>query len=267
MTITMGDVLAISVQEHVAQVALNRPDKLNAVDFELFEALGDAADSLASNASVRAVVLTGAGDNFCSGLDTSVFAAGEASLTPAMFAPGETSPANLFQRAAYPWRELPVPVICAIRGVAFGAGLQIALGADLRIASPDTRMSIMEIKWGLVPDMAITTTMRDIVAADVAKDLAWSGRILDAEEALQLGLLTAIHDDPLSLAMDKAAGIAARSPEAVRGIKKLFNAGWQMQDADALRLEARLQAAIIGSPNQAEAVMANVEGRAPVFED
>jgi enoyl-CoA hydratase/carnithine racemase len=263
----MSDVLTISVQEHVAQVALNRPDKLNAVNFELLEALGATAGSLASNPSVRAVVLTGVGDNFCSGIDTSVFAGGEASLSPAMFAPGESSPANFFQRAAYAWRELPVPVICAIRGAAFGAGLQIALGADLRIAAPDTRMSIMEIKWGLVPDMAITTTLRDIMAADVAKDLAWSGRILDADEALRLGLLTAIHDDPLSMAMDKAAAIAARSPEAVRGIKKLFNAGWRTQDADALQLEAKLQAAIIGSPNQAEAVMANVEGRAPVFGD
>ena len=263
----MSDVLTISVQEHVAQVALNRPVKLNAVNFELLEALGNTAGSLASNPSVRAVVLTGVGDNFCSGIDTSVFAGGEASLSPAMFAPGESSPANFFQRAAYAWRELPVPVICAIRGAAFGAGLQIALGADLRIAAPDTRMSIMEIKWGLVPDMAITTTLRDIMAADVAKDLAWSGRILDADEALRLGLVTAVHEDPLSVAMDKAAGIAARSPEAVRGIKKLFNAGWQMRDADALQLEAKLQAAIIGSPDQAEAVMANVEGRAPVFRD
>lgn len=263
----MSDVLTMSVQGHVAQVELNRPDKHNAVNLELFEALAAAAGSLAGNRSVRAVVLSGAGDNFCSGIDTGMFGSGEITLTPSMFAPGEGSPANMFQRAAYAWRELPVPVICALHGVTYGAGLQIALGADLRYASPDARLSIMEIKWGLVPDMAITTTLRDIMPADAAKELAWSGRILDAEEALRLGLLTRIHEDPLGASMDTAAEIAARSPEAVRGIKQLFDSAWRMTDADALQLEATLQGRIIGSPNQREAVMANIERRAPEFKD
>ncbi|NIV17289.1 MAG: crotonase/enoyl-CoA hydratase family protein [Woeseiaceae bacterium] len=263
----MSDVLTQTVQGHVAQVELNRPDMHNAVNLELFEALAAAASSIATNRSVRAVVLCAAGDNFCSGIDTGMFGDSTAALTPSMFAPGEGSPANMFQGAAYAWRELPVPVICAIQGVAFGAGLQIALGADLRYAAPDARLSIMEIEWGLIPDMAITTTLRDVMPADAAKELAWSGRIVAAEEALRLGLLTGIQDDPLSAAMDKAGEIAARSPEAVRAIKQLFDSAWRMKDADALQLEARLQAGIIGSPNQLEAVMAKTERRAPEFKD
>lgn len=263
----MSDVLTISVQEHVAQVALNRPDKHNAVNLELFEALGDAAGTLASNQSVRAVVLTGAGDNFCSGIDTSLFASGEKGLDSSMFAPGKGSKANLFQRAAYAWRELRVPVICAIHGVCYGAGLEIALGADMRFAAKDARLSIMEVKWGLIPDMAVSVHLRDIMPADKAKELAMTGRIVEAAEALEIGLVTALCDDPLAAALDKAAEIAGRSPQAVQSIKQLFDSAWHMGEAEALRLEAELQMALIGTPNQGEAVMANIQRRAAQFED
>jgi len=182
-------------------------------------------------------------------------------------APTSGSVANLFQRAGYAWRELPVPVICAVQGICYGGGLQIALGADLRFASPDARFSIMESKWGLVPDMGITTTLRNLVAPDRVKELAWSARIFDAAEALELGLVTALHDDPLSMARQAASEYASRSPDAVRGIKQLVNAAWSMSDAEALSLEAKVQLGILGKHNQMEAVRANLDKRAPEFVD
>jgi enoyl-CoA hydratase/carnithine racemase len=254
----MNDVLTVTTEGHLAHVTLNRPDKHNAVSLEMFEALGDTGERLSTDRSIRAVVLSGAGDHFCSGIDTSIFGEAEPAIDAKSMAPGKSTPANFFQRAAYTWRELPVPVICAINGVAFGA--------DLRYAAPDARLSIMEIKWGLIPDLAISTTLRDILPVDKAKELTWTGRIVNAPEALELGLVTAVYDDPVAAALETAAGICARSPEAIRSAKKLFNRAWQMDEAEALALEARLQTAILGSANQAEAVRANIEHRAPVFE-
>ena len=263
----MTDVVTTTIDEHVATVTLNRPDKRNAISIEMFAALGDAGEQLKARRAVRAVVLTGAGEHFCSGIDTSVFQQAGAGVEPTMMAPVEPSPANFFQRCAYVWRELDVPVICALQGIAYGGGLQIALGADLRFASPTTRLSILEVKWGLIPDLAISTTLRDILPLDRIKELAWSGRVVDAAEALELGLVTAIHDEPRAAAQEFAAEIAARSPDAIQSMKHLFNKAWQMSDAQALALEARLQGAIIGAPNQVEAAMANLQGRAAVFAD
>jgi enoyl-CoA hydratase/carnithine racemase len=185
----------------------------------------------------------------------------------ALLKPVAGSTANIFQRAAYAWRELPVPVICALRGVVFGAGLQIAIGADLRYAAPGTQFSIMESKWGLIPDMAISTTLRDILPPDRVKELAWTARVFDAAEALQLGMITAIEDDPLAAARKMARVIRGRSPDAVRGIKRLVNEAWQHSEKDSLALEAQLQLRVLGAPNQAEAVRANLEKRAPDFID
>jgi enoyl-CoA hydratase/carnithine racemase len=263
----MSDVLTISVDARVATVTLNRPHKHNAIDLAMFSALGDAGEELKADRSVRAVVLTGSGENFCSGIDTSVFEQAGSAIDPSMMAPVASSPANVFQRAAYVWRELETPVICAVNGVAFGGGLQIALGADLRFASPGARFSIMEIEWGLIPDLALSATLRDIVPLDRVKELAWSGRIVAAEEALELGLVTAIHDDPLLAATETARGIAARSPDAIRGIKRLCNRAWRLSDAEALALEAEIQSRILRSPNQLEAIMARLERREPRFQD
>jgi enoyl-CoA hydratase/carnithine racemase len=262
----MSDALTVTTEGHVAHVTLNRPDKHNAVSLGMFEALGETGEQLGADRSVRAVVLSGAGEHFCSGIDTGIFAKAEPAIDATSMAPGKSTPANFFQRAAYTWREMPVPVICAINGVAFGAGLQIALGADLRYAAPDARFSIMEIKWGLIPDLAISTTLRGILPLDKAKELTWTGRILDATEALELGLVTAVHDDPVTAALEAATGICSRSPDAIRSAKMLFNRAWQMSEAEALALEAELQTAILGSANQAEAVLANIEQREPVFE-
>ena len=160
-----------------------------------------------------------------------------------------------------------MPVICAMHGAAFGAGFQIAMGADLRYASPDCRLSVMEIKWGIIPDMGISRTAAGILATDTAKELAWTGRTVAAEEALQLGLVSAVVDDPKHKAIEVAESITLRSPDAVRAIKRLFEETPAMSVADALRLEAELQMTLLGSSNQAEAVAANMEKRAPNFED
>ncbi len=246
---------------------LNRPDRLNAIDLQMFAELGEAGVRLAAEPAIRAVVLHGAGDNFCAGIDVDVFNDDAASVVASSMAPQESSPANLFQRAAYVWRELHVPVICAISGVAFGAGLQIALGADLRYARADSRLSIMEIKWGLIPDMAISATARHVVAVDKLKELAYSGRVVNGVEALQLGLLTALHEDPLTAAREMAAEVAGKSPDAVVAIKKLFNDGWNLSEAEALALEAALQSRLIGSENQLEAARANLSKRKPEFKN
>jgi len=263
----MSDVVTVAGGGHVRHVTLNRPDKHNAVNLEMFEALGDTGERLGADRSIRAVVLSGAGEHFCSGIDTSMFAEDASGIDAALMRPGAATPANFFQRAAYVWRQLPVPVICAIRGVAFGAGFQIAMGADLRYAAPDSRLSIMEIKWGLIPDLAISTTLRDILPVDKAKELTWTGCIVAASQALELGLLTAVHDDPVAAALEMADELSARSPGAIRAAKTLFNRAWKMGDAQALALEAELQSGILGSANQAEAVLANIEQRAPEFDN
>jgi len=263
----MSERVQIRVEAHIADVMLNRADKMNALDVKMFAALAAAADTIAADKSVRAVVLHGAAGNFCAGIDLSVLGAEDLDFGKALGTPVEPSPANFFQRAAYAWRELPVPVICALEGVVFGGGLQVALGADVRYAGPDARLSIMESKWGLIPDMGISTTLRDLIAPDHIKELAWTARILDAAEAQALGLVTAVVDDPMSASRNLAADCAARSPDAIRGIKTLVNQAWQISEAESLALEARLQGGIIGRENQIEAVNANLGKLRPDFRD
>ena len=269
----MADLVTIEVRDHVADVRLNRPDKLNAVSPEMWAAIGAAGDALIDDVQIRAVVLSGNGRGFCAGLDMASFEgmADRSADTPG--APGsgrslESSadrPENAFQRAAMVWKRVPVPVICAIHGVAFGAGAQIALGADLRIAAPDMRFSILEIKWGLIPDVAITQTLRDLVPLDVAKELTFTGRILDGEAAHRLGLVTHVSPDPHAHASALAAEIAGKSPDAIRAGKRLFDEAWHADERTGLELEARLQKRLIGSPNQVESIKANFEKRAPMF--
>jgi enoyl-CoA hydratase/carnithine racemase len=176
-------------------------------------------------------------------------------------------PENHAQRPAYVWKRLQVPVIAAIHGVAFGGGLQIALGADIRIAAPDAKLSVMEIKWGLVPDMSLTQTLRDLVPLDVAKELTFSGRIMSGSEAKELGLVTRVEADPLAAAMALAREIAGKSPDAIRAGKALLEASWRADARTGLELESKLQVALIGSPNQIEAVKANFENRPAQFND
>jgi len=264
----MTESLHVTIDSNVAIVRLNRPDKNNAIDLEMFEAFIATGQSLSANRKVRAVVLHGAGDNFCAGIDLSAFqgsgigAAGQGRMDPL-----DGSLANFFQSAAYVWRDMPVPVIAAIRGFAFGGGLQIALGADIRYAAADARFSIMEVKWGLIPDMGISQTALHVVAADKLKELAFTGRVIDGNEAASLGVITAIKDDPLHSALEIAEQIAGRSPDAIRATKVLINESWQINPAESLRREAELQIKVMRGKNQKEAVAANFEKRAPDFCD
>lgn len=258
----------VEISGHVAMVRLNRPDKRNAIDLEMFGELIAAAEQLNSNRAVRAVVLCGEGTSFCAGIDVSVFQGdGIGAVAGDLMQAREKSPANFFQSAAYAWHELAVPVVAALHGTVFGAGLQIAMGADVRFAAPDVSMSIMEIKWGIIPDMGLSTLLRGMVRTDKIRELAYTGRIVNAEEASEMGLVTGICDDPLSRAHSLAEEIAAKSPEAIRAIKKLINESWQKEHAGALRQEAVLQGQLMGSANQLEAVQAKLQNRPPVFAD
>jgi len=251
----------------VATVTMVRSDKHNALDQAMFEALVKAAEQLAGDASVRAVVLHGEGKSFCSGLDVASFMSGERG-TGVLLDRDEDRVANLAQRVTYDWSLVPAPVIAAIHGNCFGGGLQIALGADIRIAAPDAKLSVMEVKWGLVPDMGITQTLPRLIPIDVAKELTFSGRIVSGTEGFELGLVTRTAEDPLSAALALADEIAQKSPDAVRAAKRLYDQTWASDDtAAALVLESELQTRLIGSPNQIAAVVAGMSGEPPVFVD
>jgi enoyl-CoA hydratase/carnithine racemase len=266
----MSDRVVISLAEDgVADVRLNRPDKLNALDAEMFEALVAAGDGLAREPGLRAVVLSGEGRAFCAGLDFTGFQqTAEPGARPArsLFERG-ASPANHAQRAAWVWKELPVPVIAALHGVAYGGGLQIALAADVRIVAPDARLSVRELHWGLVPDMSGTQTLRHLVRADVARELTYTARIVSGSEAVSLGLATRTSESPREDAFALAREIAAHSPDAVRAAKRLLDGATDGDVAAGLRLEEELQRSLIGRPNQVEAVRANLERRPAKFRD
>jgi enoyl-CoA hydratase/carnithine racemase len=260
----MTERVSVEIDGGVADVRLNRPEKRNALDAAMFAALVEAGKRLAVDKSVRAVVLSGEGLGFCAGLDFKSFlqASGGSLLTRE-----DGSLANRAQRAAFIWQEVPVPVIAAIHGVAFGGGLQIALGADIRYAAPDAQLSVMEIRWGLVPDMSGTQTLRHLVRLDVAKELTFTGRVISGTEAEQLGLVTRVVAAPREAALATARDIAGRSPDAIRSAKQLLNAADLVSLEEGLLLEEKLQRGLIGSPNQLEAVMANMEKRPPAFRD
>ena len=260
----MSDRVRVEIEAGVAHVRLARPDKLNALDRDMFDALTQAGIELAGDRALRAVVLSGEGRGFCAGLDVASFAGG-GDLDA--FARSAASPANRVQRIAWVWTEMPVPVIAALHGACFGGGLQIALGADIRIAHPDTKLSVMEIKWGLIPDMSISQTLLRLVRSDVAKELAYTGRVVSGAEAAALGLVTQLSDDPQAAALALAREIARKSPDAIRAAKKLLDTAPQLSVAQGLLLEEGLQRPLLGKPNQVEAVKANLEKRDPDFSD
>ena len=260
----MSDRVRVDLEGGIANVRLNRPEALNGLDMALIDGLIDAANELAKTPGLRAVVLAGEGRSFCSGLDFPSFMGNADTVIPHLL-DERVGPANRAQQVAWAWRTLPVPVIAAIHGHCYGGGLQIALGADIRLVARDSKLSVMEIKWGLVPDMAITKTLLCCVALDVAKDLVFTGRVLTGEEAVNLGLCTRIAEDPIAEAQALAASIAGRSPHAIQAAKELLDAAGSLDVAAAFELETRLQRQLLGSPNQLEAVFSNFEKRAPVF--
>jgi enoyl-CoA hydratase/carnithine racemase len=259
----------------VVELQLARADKMNALDPAMFDALIAAGEALRGDTSVRAVVISGRGKAFCAGLDMASFqrmqdnSAGAQVLgegaAGADLAARTHGISNAAQQVAMVWREVPVPVIAAVHGVAFGGGLQVALGADIRIVAPDTRLSVMEIKWGLVPDMAGMVLMRELARADVVRELTYTGRVFSGEEALRIGFATRVSADPLGEALQMAHEIAQKNPDAIRAGKRLLNGAASLGAAELLMAESVEQKALIGSPNQAEAVKANMERRAPRF--
>jgi enoyl-CoA hydratase/carnithine racemase len=264
--------VTVERRDGVADVRLARPDKLNALDQAMFEALVDTGRELADDRGLRAVVLSGEGRAFSAGLDFSSFAAmagggGEERPRRTLLDRDPASPANFAQSAGWVWAELPVPVIAAVHGVAYGGGLQIALGADVRFVAPDARLSVREIHWGLIPDMSGTQTLRHLVRLDVAKELTFTGRIVSGSEAVALGLATHVSDTPYEAALELAREIAARSPSAVRAAKALWQKAPVVSVEEGLRLEETLQRGLIGGPNQIEAVQANMQKREPRFRD
>jgi enoyl-CoA hydratase/carnithine racemase len=262
----MTERVRIEIADHVAVVTLTRPDKHNALDVAMFDGILSAAERLRTEPGIRAVVLHGDGPSFCSGLDVvSIMQSGggPAGLTDRI----RDEVPNYFQRSAYDWTALPMPVIAALHGNCFGGGLQIALGADIRIAAPDARLSVMEVKWGLIPDMAITRTLPRLAGIDVAKELTFTGRVFNGEEAVRLGVVTRVADEPLAAARALAAEIAGRSPDAVRSAKRLFDESWTGPPRDTLLLEAQLQLGLIGSPNQLAAVAAGFTKQPANFVD
>lgn len=272
----MDDRITMELKDGVADVRLTRADKMNALDDAMFSGLIEMGERLKTEKGVRAIVLSGEGKAFCAGLDMGNFgkmasgersggqsSTGESLLTPKRTAGGS----NRAQHAVMVWREQPVPVIAAVHGVAFGGGFQLALAADLRFVTADTRMAVMEIKWGLVPDMAGMVLMKGLVRDDVARELTYTGRIFQGEEAARLGIATRVCDDPRAEALALAAEIASKSPTAIRGAKRLLD---MVADADQhaiLLAESQEQGALIGSPNQVEAVMSNMQKRAAVYAD
>ena len=257
--------VAIELDAHVAVVTLTRAEKHNALDLPMLDAIIAATERLRGEPGARAVVLHGAGESFCSGLDFPAVAA-SGGLEAFVGILDEPAP-NYFQRAAYGWIDLPAPVIAAIHGNCLGGGLQIALAADIRIAAPDARLSVLEGRWGLIPDMSITRTLPRLVGIDVAKELTFTARTISGEEADRLGLVTRVADDPLAAAIALAREISQRSPDAVRRAKRLFNEGWTGSAAETLGLEAQLQGELIGTANQLAAMTAAMTKQAPLFTD
>jgi len=266
----MEDRITVDLNDGVADVRLVRADKMNALDEAMFNALVTTGERLKSEKGVRAVVLSGVGRAFCAGLDMGNFgqmASGSRRESGNLETPRTPGGANRAQQAVMAWREIPVPVIAAVHGVAFGGGFQLALGADMRFVAPDTRMSVMEIKWGLVPDMAGIVLLRGLLRDDVARELTFSGRIFSGEEALGLGLATRVCADPRAEALAFAAEVAAKNPDAIRAGKRLLDLAAEADQRAILLAETTEQIKLIGSPNQVEAVKANLEKRAPNFVD
>lgn len=269
---TSGTVRA-EVVDGVADVRLDRPAKLNALNEDMFADLLEMGLIMRRRRDLRALVLSGEGRGFCAGLDYDMFnrmAAGEQIAREPrrcdlLDPEDQLVDLGRGQRAALVWGTVSVPVIAAVHGPAFGGGFQLMLPADLRIVAPDALLSVAEVRWGLVPDMAGTQLLPRLVGMDVAKELTFTGRVVTGEEAGQIRLATRVTDDPLGAALQLARDIAARNPEAVSAAKTLLDDAWHVPFGDGLAGEREAMAELRGSPNQVEAVRARLEKRPAVF--
>ena len=260
----MSDRVAVNVSAHIAHVTLTRADKMNALDPAMFEAICSAIDELNTLDDLRAVVVSGEGRGFCAGLDLSNFSSDS---EPMDLMPRTHGTANMPQQIAWGWRTLPVPVIAAAHGVAIGGGLNIMSGADIRIIHPDTRCAVMEMRWGLVPDMAGYPLWRGNVRDDVLRKLVYTHAEFSGADACAMGFATEVAEEPLSRAMALADEIAGKNPHAIRAAKRLSNALATSTDEELLLAESEEQTQIIGKPNQIEAVMSQMEGRPAAYPD
>lgn len=256
----MSDRVVIERQGPVAHVRLNRPDKHNGMDFAMLKAVTKAGRTLARDRDLRAVVLSGNGPSFCAGLDVKAMFADPKRMAHG-FAAVHSPVTNIFQQWGMVWRALPVPVIATIHGNCFGAGIQLALAADIRIATADAKLSVMESKWGLVPDMSGCVTLRELLPIDVAKELTFTGRVLSGSEARDLGLVTHISDDPAAHAANLIEEITNRSPDAIAAGKALLQESWTADESTALAAERRWQRRLMGRGNQRIAAKRDAEAR------
>ncbi|MGH1493792.1 MAG: crotonase/enoyl-CoA hydratase family protein [Acidimicrobiales bacterium] len=253
------DRVLLEINDGIADVRLNRPEKLNALDTEMFQSIVRVGESLKERSEVRAVVLSGAGDSFCSGADFAGMDLSELLAVP----DGQIT--HVAQQAVWVWREIEVPVIGAIHGHTLGGGLQIALGPDLRIVHPEAKLSLLEIRWGAMPDMAASVTLAGLVGTEVMKEMYFTGRMVSGVEAVELGLALRTSDDPHSAAMELASEIASKNPDAIKSMKSLLNGVDQRTQAENLALEREYIGQILGSPNQVEASRAFAQKRKPDF--
>ena len=243
----------ISLDNQIARVVLNRPDKHNALDMPMFVAIADAIKQVKKNKNIRAVIVSGEGKSFCSGLDVKAVMKQRSNMLKLLWKwwPGNT---NLAQRVTVGWRQLDIPVIMVMHGNCWGGGMQIALGGDFRIVARDTSLSIMEAKWGLIPDMGGTPGLMENVSLDQAMKLAMTADIISAPEALQKNLITQISDDPLHAANELAEKLIERSPDTNRRIKRMYHKIWCKKQGKILASETFNQWKIILGRNQKIAV-------------
>ena len=258
------DRVTLAIEGHIATVSLNRPDKYNGLDLEMMRGLVACAKTIKKNRDVRVVILRGEGKAFCAGLDFATVTKTPLKMLLA-FTKFGVKKTNLFQQACWAWRELPVPVIAVLHGYCYGGGLQLALAADFRIATPDCELSVMESKWGLILDMTGTVTLRELVPMDVAKELAMTGRRFDAVEAKTLHLVTQVAEQPEQAARALADAILTRSPDAVSATKALFHSTRHAAEDQAFDRESSLQFKLLRGRNQGEAMAANLKKREPRF--
>jgi len=256
---TEEKVVLCEIKDKIAFVSFNRPDKYNALNLAVFEQMIAIGEDLISNKKIRAVILAGNGKGFCSGLDVKSMMKTIGASNKVMHKENPEDQ-NMVQRISLVWRDIPVPVIAAIHNICYGGGFQIALGADIRYATPDTKFSIMETKWGLIPDMGASVTFPELMNIDQVKELTFTGRVFEAPEAKELGVITKIVDDPMQAALDLANELKERSPDALMYGKKLFNETWLADEGESLKKETDFQNAITGKMNQLSAAGSNMLG-------
>jgi len=262
--------VTIDIVDGIADVRMNRADKRNALDNAMFTSLAAAGEYLKTNSEIRAVVLSGDGASFCAGLDFGSFQAmaqgpkSDGNVNAGVMTEGRIT--HLAQQVCWVWQEVPVPVIAAVHGHALGGGMQITLGADIRYVHPETQLSVREVHWGLIPDMTGTLMLSRLVRPDIAKELVFTAKIISGKEGYEIGLATHLSENPHADAMVLAREIAGRSPDAVRGAKKLLNLQANDGAAQQFANEREVIGRLIGHANQAEAVMSHFEKRPPNFQ-